>query len=396
MSVTRGALACVVLCATAGCRAGDARTPEKTAAAESTVPRTAAAGDPDSAASPLAETTAPAISPDSIPLVRGLTLVSVYRVPEGERENTVVLNDVTPDGIDYGWRYRERRNESGDAVTEDSFERFVSAADLAAAPRLNSAFQRGGGREETPGYTAMSFSRAVYNRLSAHDATPYTTMGAADSGSGLNLSAVVPYRGTLSAVSVEPIAILLNGRRVSVPTLHVHGRFTYQTRSAGLDFWILADSANPLILRSMSSTAKLFQMIRVDLPARAPVEAELEHDCRAELPGIYFGFASAELQPASDASLASVAALLARHPNWSLVVEGHTDSVGNDAANRRLSADRAEAVRAALVAQHGVAAARLRGEGFGATRPREPNTTLEGRARNRRVELVRPCDSSKD
>src|SRR5207237_3087869 len=109
---------------------------------------------PDAPAPPLAATNAPAVPADSVPLVRGLTLVSVYKVPEGERENTVEVEDVTPEGVVYSWKYRERRGD-GAPVTEDAFARFVSAADLAAAPRLNSVFRRGGEREETPGYTAM-------------------------------------------------------------------------------------------------------------------------------------------------------------------------------------------------------------------------------------------------
>src|SRR5262249_17370561 len=156
----------------------------------------------------------------------------------------------------------------------------------------------------------------VYDRLRSEGATQYTTMGQPDSGSALDLTAPVPYKGTLSVATaaLEPMAILLNGRRVSVPTLHVHGRFTYQTRSAGLDFWALADSSNALILRSTSTSGKLFQMVRIDLPVRGAVESDLEHECRAELPGIYFGFGSAELQPASAPALDGVASLMSRHP----------------------------------------------------------------------------------
>jgi outer membrane protein OmpA-like peptidoglycan-associated protein len=143
----------------------------------------------------------------------------------------------------------------------------------------------------------------------------------------------------------------------------------------------------------LSSKGRLFQMVRIDVPRRTTVEAELERSCRAELPGVYFAFGSSELQPASEPAVASVAALLGRHTDWSLAVEGHTDSVGDDAANQRLSLARAEAVRSAL-AERGVAFARIRAEGYGATRPREPNSTLEGRARNRRVELVRNCGTS--
>ena len=67
---------------------------------------------------------------------------------------------------------------------------------------------------------------------------------------------------------------------------------------------------------------------------------------------------------------------------------GDTDSVGTEAYNQKLSADRAEAVRAWLVA-HGVAADRLSAAGFGDTKPTADNANEEGRAKNRRVELVR-------
>jgi outer membrane protein OmpA-like peptidoglycan-associated protein len=81
--------------------------------------------------------------------------------------------------------------------------------------------------------------------------------------------------------------------------------------------------------------------------------------------------------------------MLAAHPELRLTVEGHTDDVGSATTNQSLSARRAEAVRQALVAQHGVDAARLEARGFGATRPASPNATAEGRQANRRVELVK-------
>ncbi|HEX6089114.1 MAG TPA: OmpA family protein, partial [Gemmatimonadales bacterium] len=73
----------------------------------------------------------------------------------------------------------------------------------------------------------------------------------------------------------------------------------------------------------------------------------------------------------------------------------HTDSIGSATANKALSERRVAAVRARLVERHGVNAARLKVAGLGAARPREPNATIEGRARNRRVELVRDCAGGK-
>ncbi len=119
--------------------------------------------------------------------------------------------------------------------------------------------------------------------------------------------------------------------------------------------------------------------------------AALEASCRAITYGIYFEFGSADLKPASEPTLRQIAAILQRHPDWVLSIEGHTDSIGGAASNLALSKRRAEAVRRALVARYGIAPARLEPRGFGLTRPIAPNAAIEGRARNRRVELARKC-----
>ena len=327
-----------------------------------------------------------------LPLVRGLTLVSVVRVPEGDRENTVVVQDVTSAGVTYGWRYRERQGTNA-PVEETSFDRFVSAADLASAPRLNSAFGPVGARDETAGSTAMSISRAVFNRVRAEGKATYTTMSVPPGGSSLNATSLVAYAGTLTLVAPDPesMPMLVNGRRISLPALRMRGRFSYETKTSDVDYWVLADSAHPLILK-IASGPKLFELIRIDLPMQpAAIEQDMTRECRVELPGIYFGFASAELQPASEAARSAVAAAVAHHADWSISIEGHTDSIGDPSSNQRLSLQRAEAVRSALIERERSAAGRLRAVGLGPTRPRETNATLEGRARNRRVELVRSC-----
>jgi outer membrane protein OmpA-like peptidoglycan-associated protein len=174
--------------------------------------------------------------------------------------------------------------------------------------------------------------------------------------------------------------------------MRLKGAFALQDDKDVFDMWVLADSTHPLILRVIDGTDVL-QTIRIDLPTKddAAVEAELLKVCRAEIPGIYFAFNSAALDPASEPALFDMSRLLAKHADWTLAIEGHTDNVGGDAFNQTLSTQRAEAVRAALVSRYHIAPSRLSSEGFGARRPREPNTTIEGRARNRRVELVRPC-----
>jgi outer membrane protein OmpA-like peptidoglycan-associated protein len=104
--------------------------------------------------------------------------------------------------------------------------------------------------------------------------------------------------------------------------------------------------------------------------------------------GVLFTSGKAELLPSAQAKLSEVAnALTQQNPDASIVVEGHTDAQGNEAFNLDLSTRRAQAVRDYL-ASHGVAPDRIRAEGLGFSRPVADNKTAEGRANNRRVEIV--------
>lgn len=105
--------------------------------------------------------------------------------------------------------------------------------------------------------------------------------------------------------------------------------------------------------------------------------------------GILFATGKADLQPESRAVLKQIAAAMKEHPDLRIVVEGHTDNVGAAAANLALSDARAVAVKAALVSGFGIAADRIGTKGLGDTKPAVPNTTPEGRAQNRRVEIAK-------
>lgn len=114
----------------------------------------------------------------------------------------------------------------------------------------------------------------------------------------------------------------------------------------------------------------------------------LAADGRIALYGIYFDTAKAELKPESQPQLAEMAKLLQANKSLKVFIVGHTDNEGSVDANLALSQRRAEAVVAALVAQHKVDAARLRARGVANFSPVASNGAEAGRAKNRRVELV--------
>jgi outer membrane protein OmpA-like peptidoglycan-associated protein len=128
---------------------------------------------------------------------------------------------------------------------------------------------------------------------------------------------------------------------------------------------------------------------RGDVPAGGEMERRLAEEKRVDVYGIYFDFNSDRIRRQSEPILAEIADVLSRNPDWTLSIGGHTDNVGGDVYNLDLSRRRSEAVRKALVDRYGIPAARLTFDGYGASAPKDTNETPEGRARNRRVELVR-------
>jgi outer membrane protein OmpA-like peptidoglycan-associated protein len=103
--------------------------------------------------------------------------------------------------------------------------------------------------------------------------------------------------------------------------------------------------------------------------------------------GLLFDFDSDRIRSEAAQNLRNLASSLDEYPNTSLLIVGHTDSVGTDAYNQRLSQERAQATANYLVSQ-GVSSARLQTVGRGELEPVAPNATAEGRQKNRRVEVA--------
>ena len=104
--------------------------------------------------------------------------------------------------------------------------------------------------------------------------------------------------------------------------------------------------------------------------------------------GIYFDFNKSDVKPESDPALQEIKKLLSGNPTLKVFIVGHTDNVGGVDFNMKLSQARAEAVVKALTTKYKINPQRLKAYGVGQLAPVAPNTMEEGRAKNRRVELV--------
>jgi outer membrane protein OmpA-like peptidoglycan-associated protein len=102
---------------------------------------------------------------------------------------------------------------------------------------------------------------------------------------------------------------------------------------------------------------------------------------------VLFDTGKYSLRPLAREKLANVAGIVAGHPGLKLDVEGHTDSVGGEEYNQKLSAQRSNAVREYLTG-HGMQSDAVTAKGFGKSQPVASNDTADGRQQNRRVELV--------
>ncbi len=126
-----------------------------------------------------------------------------------------------------------------------------------------------------------------------------------------------------------------------------------------------------------------------DPAAAKRIETDLAKTGRTIVYGIYFDFASDQIKKESEPVLAEIAQVMKQNATWNISVEGHTDNIGGDAYNLDLSQRRAAAVKQALVNRYHIDERRMQTAGFGMRVPKDRNDTIEGRARNRRVELVK-------
>ncbi len=160
---------------------------------------------------------------------------------------------------------------------------------------------------------------------------------------------------------------------------------TLRLKKEGKEVWILIEARDDNHVLTIVEKQAMQQDVTMDATALA---SGLGSNGAVAIYGIYFDTAKSDLKPESDPALAEVAKLLKQNPSLKVFVVGHTDMVGDAAANMKLSQARAQAVVNALVSKHAVAATRLAAFGNGPYAPVASNKTEDGRAKNRRVELV--------
>lgn len=341
----------------------------------------------------------------AVPLVSGLVVTTAIAEPGGDYESRkrLVMRE------DDGWRleYSSSRPGAGGVSESIGSLRLLHDADLQSARRYRHSFEADV-EEDYPGTTALGTSAAVLEELKISGKSRFAVVGEdpwmrralaggklAD-GALLQLAGEltagrdVSFKGELQRRATATLSVLVNGRPQRLPAVVASGRFTAgDGRSMDAELSFLDDPANPIALEWRIGPSRL-RVVRLDFPEpQLSLAATLQQQKRVALPGLYFDFGSAVLRPESAAAIAAIRTAIAASPS-ALRLEGHTDGTGSAEANQRLSLARAEAVRSALIRLDPAVASRLSARGLGATKPVAGNDTLEGRAQNRRVELLLP------
>jgi len=318
----------------------------------------------------------------SIRLVPGLTLSSVFTNKQTGGRDIESLETVQ--GID-----NNTVTVQGNQAVKNglSGQRNLCIADLLSASQYVTGFASYF-PQTISGTTMFSMSRATFEDLKAGRPALLDYFEAQKASEGRYRHTEEFGKGQLSRVEPGdvPYSIIVNGERKNLPAIHVKGKLgTHDTEA-----FVLDEPANPIVLSIRMPDYNFFlNYLKITFPVEKGIQKEIAKSGCAAVYGIYFDFNSAIVRPESGPSLKEIAEAIKNNPDWKLKIEGHTDNVGGDAYNLNLSNQRAAAVRQSLVAHYHIDPGRVTSQGFGASRPKAPNNTPEGRALNRRVEVCR-------
>jgi outer membrane protein OmpA-like peptidoglycan-associated protein len=354
--------------------------------------------------------TPPAIT---VPLCTGLTIVTAVSQRDGDYESIKTVEAVDDGNVRLKYSNERPVQDFPGGPTKLrrlNVSRTIRATDYRNAHSYLQQFQNTA-PNVVPGTTAIGTSGAVLAALKTKGEAELSIFDLPASPLSANPDShpsVFDYQLTTRIRRAEAAPVMLrmivNDEKVELPAIHVTGDYDGDRA----EFYFLDDESNPLALRyrlgigSASSADQqgpsdrdTLQVIKIAYRCSAPpagtsrLEQSLAQNKRADVYSIYFSFNSDLIRPESDPTLKELGDLLRRHADWKLTIEGHTDAVGGDEKNLDLSKRRSAAVKTALVTRYQIDASRLATSGFGKSQPKDTNDTAEGRARNRRVELVR-------
>jgi outer membrane protein OmpA-like peptidoglycan-associated protein len=356
---------------------------------------------------------------DTIPLCTGLTIVTAVSQPSGDYESIKTVQTISDTEVRLRYSAEMKNGDifsTGPELKTVNFGRTMLVKDLQSATDYQQVYLEKS-VEQIPGTTAIGTSTAVLQNLKSKGQSKFGfSVAYPDLVLTTDPRKIPNYysylqRGVLKRVAgPATVSVIVNDVATDLPVVHAQGtlvgvgavkpltaeeiQFCANTKKHGIEppAALHCDKPN-------GGDRDTLRVVKIAYRCQAPspggagggsgLEKALANRQKVDVYSIYFSFNSDALRDESTPTLKEIADILTRHPDWRLAVNGHTDGIGTDQYNLDLSKRRAAAVVKALVTSYHIDASRLKSAGFGKSQPKDTNDTLEGRARNRRVELMR-------
>jgi outer membrane protein OmpA-like peptidoglycan-associated protein len=348
----------------------------------------------------------PSQSAAQIPMQPGTVITTAWGMKNGDVETRILVTATTSTSMTQTMTSGAFKDDDGNSWKPSSSPAEVCNGDLASAGTYVDVWNK-----TMPhlihGLTRDRLSSKSFEEAKKSGRTSLRYLDITTNGDDVKPSYV---EGILTRVEPQdiPYPMIVNDQRVTLPAIHLSGIVDpvgkdprpkkERPNHAAADIYFVDDPLDPLVLLWKEKDPVLhdgkfrIEVVKIDYEVPHPVnlvEKQLAEQKRAVTYGIYFDFNKDTIKPESETVLKQIVQAMTDNPGWKLTVEGHTDNIGGDAYNLDLSKRRAAAVKQALVTHYHIAPDRLSTNGFGASSPIATNDTLEGRARNRRVELTR-------
>jgi outer membrane protein OmpA-like peptidoglycan-associated protein len=345
------------------------------------------------------------VDPAKIPLKAGLRMVNAWRRFNGDVENILTINSVEKNKVTFdnaGTGFATNTSVEG---TKQDTSRTLCRNDLVAA-RIYITEHESDFPNIFPGTTSFTMPLHLFQQVKSTGKIHWEYREYFGMGSPARF-VPFPWQGDLTRVESQdvPFPLILNDQQVQVPTIHLKGAFDFSGAPKlkkllpaefgdhqETEVYVTDNPDNPICLLFKQGDVFQVKIVKITVPIQKPVpqlEEQLAKQKKAIIYGIFFDFDKDTIKPESEPVLKEIVKAMTDNPDWKLRVDGHTDNIGGDAHNLDLSKRRAASVKTALVERYHISADRLTTNGFGASSPIDRNDTLEGRARNRRVELSR-------
>jgi outer membrane protein OmpA-like peptidoglycan-associated protein len=345
------------------------------------------------------------VDPAKIPIKPGMRMVNAWRRFNGDVEGIATIDSVEKNKMTFSHASTGFPDNKSTEGTKTNTSRTVCRNDLDAA-QIFMTEHEADFPNIFPGTTALTMPLQLFQQVKSTGKIRWEYREYFRMGSPARF-VPFPFQGNLARVESQdvPFSVILNDEPVQVPTIHLKGVLNFtgapkinklmtadESENQETEVYVTDNPDNPICLLYKQGPVFQVKIVKIAIPIQKPVpqlEEQLAKQKKAIIYGIYFDFDKDTIKPESEPVLKEIVKAMTDNPDWKLRVDGHTDNIGGDAHNLDLSKRRAASVKTALVERYHIPADRLTTNGYGASSPIDRNDTLEGRARNRRVELSR-------